>query len=217
MSCRSDNADMRLTEKGRQAGIVGDKRWKKFSRTRAEMLDLQDRLESNRFSSQEWQRRGFQIHDGSEKRSAYDMLRLQGMDVDTVTSRIAGFGVGDHYSNAVKSRVHIESTYAPYISIQEKSAQAFVKDEELTLPADLDYDRIFGLSMGEKEVLKLVRPTSIGMARRVEGVTPTGALRLLKHTRRVGLPLSTSTERTKPRESWIELETAGPERLAEVV
>ena len=186
MSCRSDNADMRLTERGRMAGVVGDKRWSHFSDSRDQMLGLRNVLEQGRYPSQEWVSQGFKVHVDSAKRSAFDMLRLPGLDVDGVVRNMPGLSSAASYDAKVKNRVQIESIYAPYISMQDKTAQAFERDESLALPADLDYDNIFGLSMGEKEVLKLVRPGSIGMARRVEGVTPAGALRLLKHARRHG-------------------------------
>jgi len=77
---------------------------------------------------------------------------------------------------------------------------------------DIDYDQIHGLSMGEREVLKLVRPSSVGMARRTEGVTPAGALRLLKHAKRAG-SLVSSVSRDPPvaSEELLQTERAGAE------
>ncbi|KAL2418146.1 Mitochondrial translation optimization protein 1 [Exophiala dermatitidis] len=184
MSCRSDNADLRLTEKGRQAGVVGDKRWTRFTSVRDQMAELQKTLSEARFSAQEWLRLGFQTRIDSTKRSAFDLLRLPGVSVDSVASRVDTLPGLSNYDDKVKTRVHIESLYAPYIGYQQRAAEAFQRDESLALPADLDYDNVHGLSMGEKEVLKLVRPSSVGMARRVEGLTPGGAMRLLKYARR---------------------------------
>ncbi|EXJ92536.1 tRNA uridine 5-carboxymethylaminomethyl modification enzyme GidA [Capronia epimyces CBS 606.96] len=184
MSCRADNADLRLTEKGRQAGVVGDTRWAHFTSTRDQMGELQAALQEARFSSQEWLKFGIQTRVDSSRRSAFDMLRLPGIDVDTVANRVEALPNPANYDEKVKSRVQIESIYAPYISYQQRAVEVFQRDESLALPAGLDYDRIHGLSMGEKEVLKLVRPSSVGMARRVEGLTPAGALRLLQYARR---------------------------------
>lgn len=184
MSCRSDNADLRLTEKGRNAGVVGDKRWAAFTNDRNSMMELQSRLGEPKLATQKWLNMGFNVRVDSTHRSGYDMLRLVGVDIDQVSERMGRSELSANYDEKTKKRVQIESIYAPYIAQQLKSARAFEKDESLALPKDLDYDNLFGLSMGEKEVLKLVRPTSIGMARRIEGVTPAGALRLLKHVRR---------------------------------
>ena len=182
MSCRSDNADLRLTEKGREAGIVSDKRWNTFSQTRNDMSELQDQLGNIKKSSAAWLNSGFPVRIDSSNRTAFDLLRLPGMSIEQIATKLDL--PLDNYSPLTRRRVEIESTYAPYISMQERSAQAFERDESLTIPADLNYDDVFGLSNGEKEVLKLVRPVSVGMARRVEGVTPTGALRLLRHAKR---------------------------------
>jgi tRNA uridine 5-carboxymethylaminomethyl modification enzyme len=189
MSCRADNADTRLTAKGRAAGVVGDKRWNHFSDTQSEMAQLTNVLEDVKLSSRQWQSQGFQVHTDTVKRSAFDMLRLADVDVDRVLGQIEQLSRSSRttYHPKTKSRVQIEATYAPYIALQEKSSLAFARDESLLLPPDLDYDGVFGLSMAEKEALKLVKPVSVGMARRVEGVTPAGALRLLKHARRSGL------------------------------
>ncbi|TKA81149.1 hypothetical protein B0A55_01652, partial [Friedmanniomyces simplex] len=65
----------------------------------------------------------------------------------------------------------------------EASAAAFTRDEGLLLPADLDYQAVHGLSLEEKKVLGDTRPESVGQARRIEGVTPAGALRLLAYVR----------------------------------
>ena len=188
MSCRSDNADLRLTAKGREAGVVGDQRWTHFQGQKAEMDELQTRLSDLRMSSPAWLAAGLNVRTDSSMRSAFDMLRLAGMNIDALAQRVPDqlSSVIDNYSPAIRRRVEIESTYAPYIALQDKAAASFERDELLQLPRDLDYDSIFGLSMGEKEVLKLVRPESVGMARRTEGVTPTGALRLLRYVQKRG-------------------------------
>jgi tRNA uridine 5-carboxymethylaminomethyl modification enzyme len=186
MSCRSDNADLRLTEKGREAGAVGDERWMAFTSTRNNMTELQAKLESVRHPSPEWSRMGFPTRIDSSRRSAFDMLRVTGVNFDTLGSHASLAATIANFDESIKNRVQMESLYAPYIGFQKKAADSFARDESLALPADLDYDSVSGLSVGEKEVLKLVRPASIGMARRVEGVTPHGALRLLRYARRTG-------------------------------
>jgi tRNA uridine 5-carboxymethylaminomethyl modification enzyme len=193
MSCRSDNADLRLTEKGRDAGVVGDKRWSHFTNTRSEMAELQKALEDVQLSSQEWLKLGMNVRTDSSRRTAFDLLRMKDVDINSIASRTPGLAsTSSNYSDLVKRRVQIESHYTPYITRQQKTADSFARDESLSLPIGLDYDKVFGLSMGEKEVLKLVRPTSIGMARRVEGVTPSGALRLLQYVRRSSDGVDTS-------------------------
>lgn len=185
LSCRSDNADLRLTEKGREAGVVGDQRWMHFTNVRNEMAHLQKELEAVQLSSQGWQKLGVNVRTDADLRNAFQLLRMQDVDVNLIANHIPSLSSAtSNYSDSVKRRVQIESHYAPYITRQQKTADAFTRDEALSLPTGLDYDQVFGLSIVEREALKLVRPASIGMARRIEGVTPSGALRLLRYVRR---------------------------------
>ena len=180
MSARADNADIRLTPKGRKAGIVGDKRWTHFSYNLKEMQEMRALLDSMKMSSPAWQKRGFSVGQDSAMRSAFDLFRHTGVTADSFTSLIPQMA---KYSSVVKERVSIEAVYAPYVEMQRAVIQVFKRDEQLKLPADLNYSAIYGLSTEEKRVLALVKPESIGMARRCEGVTPSGALRLLTYVR----------------------------------
>jgi tRNA uridine 5-carboxymethylaminomethyl modification enzyme len=88
------------------------------------------------------------------------------------------------FSLRVRARVAVEGVYAPYVEQQRVALRSFERDENLKLPLDIDYDKIHGLSMEEKALLKVTRPESVGQARRIEGMTPNGAVLLLAHTRR---------------------------------
>ncbi|RMZ87158.1 hypothetical protein DV736_g5609, partial [Chaetothyriales sp. CBS 134916] len=184
MSCRSDNADLRLTTKGREAGVVSDRRWSAFIASQVSMDELQAKLQRVRMPAQAWLKLGLPVRVDSTQRTAFDLLRVNGINIDILAGKLADQVPIDNFDPRIRRRVEIESIYAPYIALQAKSARAFARDEELLLPDDINYDNVFGLSAGEKEVLNLVRPASVGMARRVEGVTPAGALRLLKYVKR---------------------------------
>ncbi|MCJ1400625.1 Mitochondrial Translation Optimization [Xylographa trunciseda] len=180
MSARADNADLRLTAKGRHAGVVGDKRWKHFEDLSNKMQSLQSLLVSTRKSSSSWIEKGFRVHQDSTLRSAFDLLRLSGVSIESLLPYAPYIS---SFSEAVRQRIGIESVYAPYVEQQKAAIRVFERDEQLKLPSDLDYCAIHGLSTEEKRVLEVVRPESVGMARRCEGVTPAGALRLLAFVR----------------------------------
>ena len=182
LSARADNADLRLTAKGRIAGVVGDKRWKRFQELAKEISDLKAMLENTKLSSPVWIAKGFRVHQDSAPRSAYDLLRLAGVSVDSLIPHLPLVG---YYSPTVRARVGIEGIYAPYVEQQKSTINMFERDEQLRLPTDLEYTRIHGLSSEEVRVLQITRPDSVGMARRCEGVTPTGALRLLAYVKGV--------------------------------
>lgn len=183
MSARADNADTRLTAMGRAAGVVGDARWAAFSRESDDIAALTQLLQDKTMGWTEWNRHGFGVRNDSSKRSAYDLLRMANTTCATLVPVLSEIA---NYSPRIQSRVEINATYAPYVAFQAASQQRWLKDEGLKLPEDLDYEAIFGLSFEEKQALKVARPESVGMARRVEGVTPAGALRLLQFVRGVG-------------------------------
>jgi len=78
-------------------------------------------------------------------------------------------------------RLHIEASYKSYLERQKAEVQTFRKDEEIILPEDLDYDLVHNLSFETRSKLKLVRPATLGAAKRIEGMTPASVVTLLKY------------------------------------
>ncbi|KAL1855504.1 Mitochondrial Translation Optimization [Paecilomyces lecythidis] len=186
ISTRADNADLRLTRMGREAGVVGDRRWSHFTDTEGQIRELQNLLENTKLSSFQWSRKGFRVRVDTSIRSGMDMLCLDGVDVDSLIPHIESSTAytPSSFPREIRERVAIEGRYAPYVKRQALMARKFQQDENLLLPRDLDYSKVYGISTEERHALERVRPESIGMARRIEGVTPAGALRLLMHVRR---------------------------------
>ncbi|KAK7184327.1 hypothetical protein DPSP01_010504 [Paraphaeosphaeria sporulosa] len=183
MSARADNADARLTALGRAAGVISDARWDAFSREAQDIEELTALLQGTTMNWKSWAAHGFTVRSDATKRSAYDLLRMADTTPTSLTSVLPAI---NNFSERIRARVHINATYAPYVAYQTASQARWLKDEGLRLPEDLDYESIFGLSFEEKRALEVARPESVGMARRIEGVTPTGALRLLQFVRGVG-------------------------------
>lgn len=183
MSARADNADTRLTVMGRAAGVVTDKRWAAFEREAEEMAALTKLMQNKTMGWTDWNKHGFGVRNDSSKRSAYDLLRMANTTCQTLLPVLPEIA---QFSPRIQNRVEINAVYAPYVAYQTASQQRWLKDESLKLPIDLDYESIFGLSFEEKQALKMARPESVGQARRVEGMTPTGALRLLQFVKGVG-------------------------------
>lgn len=180
MSARADNADLRFTAKGRVAGVVSDERWNHFQGLVTQMTMLRTLLEETKMSAPAWAAKGFRLHQGPVVRSAFDLLRLPGVTVDSLIPYVPMVG---NYSPNVRARVGIEGIYAPYVERQQATISKFEQDEKLKLPIDLDYSNIHGLRSEELRILQITRPENVGIARRCEGVTPAGALRLLEFVR----------------------------------
>ena len=180
MSSRADNADLRLTSKGREVRVVGDRRWGHFTSLSTEMQELQKLLQNVRMSSSAWISKGFRIHANAATKSGFEMLQHNDVTMSSLVPLIPQIAF---YSPQACVRTQIESIYAPYVAQQKAAISNLERDEQLKLPVDLEYTKIHGLSVDELQALESVRPESIGMARRVEGVTPAGALRLLAFVR----------------------------------
>ncbi|KAF2093990.1 glucose-inhibited division protein A subfamily [Rhizodiscina lignyota] len=176
MSSRADNADTRLTAKGRVAGVVGDTRWAQFNDEQAGMQELIELLKSHKMGSSSWIQSGFPVRSDTVKRSAFELLAYEAITTSSLIDTIPNI---KSFSPRVRARVDIEGAYAPYVERQEGAMRVFLRDEGLELPLDIDYGKVHGLSTEEKTLLDKVRPESVGMARRIEGVTMNGALTLL--------------------------------------
>ncbi|KAL2855456.1 glucose inhibited division protein A-domain-containing protein [Aspergillus pseudoustus] len=190
ISTRSDNADLRLTRMAREAGIVSDRRWRHFTDTEAQITELQSLLSNTKASANAWSRKGFKTRMDSSTRSALDLLCLDGVDIDALIPHIESHQgtiyTSSSFAPEIRTRVAIEGRYAPYLARQASAASKFQQDENVLLPPDLDYSAIFGLSNEERQALERVRPVSIGMARRIEGMTPGGVLKILLQLKRSG-------------------------------
>ncbi|KAF2434740.1 tRNA uridine 5-carboxymethylaminomethyl modification enzyme GidA [Tothia fuscella] len=182
MATRADNADLRLTAKGREAGVVGDERWRAFEDESGEISALTKALEEKTLSTSSWLKAGMPVRSDTTPRSAYALLRVSGVNLDALESQVPEIG---KYSPRIRSRVEIEGVYAPYVEQQKNHVRSFLRDEHLKLPVNMDYDNIFGLSYEEKAMLKTTKPESVGQARRIEGMTPNGALLILAHLKKI--------------------------------
>ena len=181
MSARADNADLRLTAKGHTAGVVGDKRWAAFSDELTQMEMLKKALQAKIAGPQYWIENGFKVKNDTTRRTAFDVLRIAGATVQNMVSEVPTI---TSFSPRIQNRVGIEAIYAPYVEQQMAAMKVFEKGESFKLPWDLDYDGIHGLSLHEKSLLRATKPTSVGQAQRIEGMTASGTLRLLAYVQK---------------------------------
>jgi tRNA uridine 5-carboxymethylaminomethyl modification enzyme len=210
MHTRADNADLRLTERGWTAGVVSDARWKVFLDESAQIRELIAALETKEMSPQRWQEAGVTVRTDSTRKNAFTLLRATGVNLAVMGSLLPELKA---YPENIRRRVEIEGTYAPYVEMQATAVRAQQRDDAYRLPLDMDYDTIYGLSMAEKQVLKLTRPESVGQARRIEGITPNAAVLLaaaLRRRRDVRVPVANLEETS---DSVLERKTEAVEKL----
>ena len=181
LSLRADNADLRLTPKGVALGCVGTERAAAFA-LKAEALDLARGLVGNlRMSPNRLNKQGLFVNLDGVRRSASDLLAHPGIDLPRLAAVWPELG---GLRPDVAEQIEVEALYASYLVRQEADVLAFRRDEGLVLPEDLDYGAIGSLSNEVCEKLTAVRPTTLGAAGRISGVTPAALTALLGHVQR---------------------------------
>ncbi|KAI2642776.1 GIDA-domain-containing protein [Xylaria nigripes] len=181
MSSRADNADLRLTEKGRSWGVVSDKRWSTFTDMKTQLDSLSTFLASYKLGPHAWAQAGFRVRLDAQPRTGLDMLRISHVSVRDLAEHIPEI---KQYPESIQTRVGIEGRYAPYVTRQQGEVARALRDESLLLPTNMDYNSVAGLSIVEKMILNETRPENLGQARRIEGMTPAGCVRLLGFVQR---------------------------------
>lgn len=184
---REDNADLRLTEMGRELGLVDEQRWAAFCAKREAIVLEQQRLRAtvlqpHRISVEDSQRVFGDVL--SREYKLYDLLRRPNVTYTALTSLpVVGNPVADE---KVAEQVEIQCKYAGYIERQQEEIDKHRRNEETVLPDTLDYAHVRGLSNEVRQKLQNQRPATLGQAARIPGITPAAISLLLVHLKKAG-------------------------------
>jgi tRNA uridine 5-carboxymethylaminomethyl modification enzyme len=181
LSLRADNADQRLTSRGIALGCVGAERRHAFADKLQALQSGRKMLESLSISPTQANRFGLVLNQDGQKRSAFELLAYP----DLTMQRLAAIWPElDAIPESVATHLETEARYAVYLDRQSADVATYRRDEALTLPADIDYAVIQGLSMEVRQKLAAQRPRTIGQAARIDGVTPAALTLLAARVRR---------------------------------
>lgn len=178
---RSDNADMRLTEKGWLSGCVGEKRYSVFKAKKASLEEYRALCGKLVATPRELEAAGVNIKIDGGKKTAFNAMSYVDVSRETVNHvwpQLAQMPAD------IFEQIEIEAKYAGYIKRQLADIEVFKKDENLRLREDIDYSRIGGLSREMVAKLSKVRPSTIGEASRIPGVTPAAITAILGYVKR---------------------------------
>ncbi|OAI17913.1 tRNA uridine(34) 5-carboxymethylaminomethyl synthesis enzyme MnmG [Methylomonas koyamae] len=183
LQLREDNADLRLTEQGRELGLVDDERWRRFEEKREAIANLQGKLakkwirtESDEaaLAEQIWGKKLL------KEASLMELLRRPEVDVENLLR----FSDEAEVDEQVAEQVAIQAKYAGYIDRQQTEISRTQRYEHLKLPENVDYSLVSGLSNEVSEKLKKQRPETLGQASRIPGITPAAISLLLVHLKK---------------------------------
>lgn len=193
ISIRSDNADKRLTERGYIAGVVGEKRWNHFQTEQTQFNQIKDHLKSMLYSGQKWAPvlKGL-VLDVNQKSvvDGWKLLSYQGLLINDLVPHLQAVlpeesALPDFYkgiNRRLANSLDVESTYDPWMKKEEVHLKAYNSDEDLLLPVNYRYNNegTVKLSFEACHLLNTIQPTTIGQARRIQGVTPAAIFELYK-------------------------------------
>ena len=183
---REDNADLRLTEKGRELGLVGEDQWRAFCEKREAIAREQERLKAT------WIQAGSPEAEKIEAKvqtkllreyNLYDLLKRPELEYADLAD-LKGEGVADEF---VAEQIEIEAKYSGYIDRQQEEIERMRAYENTLIPADFDFTQVEGLSNEVKQKLANAKPETLARASRISGVTPAAISQLMMYMKKRGL------------------------------
>ena len=178
---RADNADRRLTEKGHEIGCVGEHRYSVFKAKKEQIEHYSELCQTLQTTYKEIDALGLNVKRDGTKRTPFNLMSYEEVSRETINKLFPELA---DMPDVVYEAIEIEARYAGYIKRQMADIEVFKKDENLKLKEDIDYSKIGGLSREMVAKLSKVKPSTIGEASRIPGVTPAAITAILGYVKK---------------------------------